>query len=117
MRMTTAGRKPIAYWPETDAEGGVESTSEGTREKTGSRTVGGKTGAEEIDGTLRTGEESLSETQGRHPHRVSNNQQTKQTKQKINNGRVEAREEGDRRSGIQEGKKGGREGGEAPHKG
>jgi hypothetical protein len=79
--------------------------------------VGGKTGAEEIDGTLRTGKESLSETPWAAPTRVSNNQQTKQTKQKINNGRVKAREEGDRRNRIQEGKKGKSEGGEAPHKG
>jgi hypothetical protein len=47
---------------------------------------------------------------------VSNNQQTK-TKQEKNNGRIEAKKEGDRRSGTQEGKKGRREGGETSYKG
>jgi hypothetical protein len=39
MRMTTAGRKPIACWPETDAEGGVESTSRGDARKDRQRTA------------------------------------------------------------------------------
>ena len=40
---------------------------------------------------------------------MPNNQQTKQTKQKINNSGAEAREKGDRRSGTQEGKNDGSE--------
>jgi hypothetical protein len=115
MRMTTAGRKPIACWPETDAEGGVESTSRGDARKDRQRTVGDKMGAEEIGGVLRIEGESLSETPRRHLHKVPNNQQTKQTKQEKNS-RAEAREEGDRRSGTKEVKKGRRERGEAPHK-
>ena len=37
MKMTTVGRKPIARWPETDTEDGVESKSQGMREKTSNR--------------------------------------------------------------------------------
>jgi hypothetical protein len=48
MRMTTVKRKPIACWPETNMEGGVESTSWGDARKDRQRTVGGKAGAEEI---------------------------------------------------------------------
>ena len=33
MRMTTAGRKPIACWPKTNAKGGVESTLRGDARK------------------------------------------------------------------------------------
>jgi hypothetical protein len=62
MRMTTAKRKPIVCWPETDAEGGVESTSRGDMRKDRQRTVGGKAGVKEISSALRTGGESLSET-------------------------------------------------------
>jgi hypothetical protein len=62
MRMTIAGRKPIACWPETNLEGGVESTSWGATRKDWQRMVGDKVGAEEISGALRTGWESLSET-------------------------------------------------------
>jgi hypothetical protein len=47
---------------------------------------------------------------------VPNNQQTQQTIQEKNNGEAVAREEGDRRSRTQEGKKDGREGDEALHK-
>ena len=61
MRMTTAGRKPITCWPETDAEGGIECTSRGDTRKDWQRIVGGKAGAEEIGGALRTRRESLSE--------------------------------------------------------
>jgi hypothetical protein len=62
MRMMTVGRKLIACWPETDAEGGVESTSRGDLRKDRQRTVGGKASVEEIGGALRTEGESLSET-------------------------------------------------------
>jgi hypothetical protein len=62
MRMTIAGRKPIACWPKTNLEGGVESTSWGATRKDWQWTVGDKAGAEEISGALRTGWESLSET-------------------------------------------------------
>ena len=62
MRITTVGRKPITCWLETDAEGGVESTSQGDTRKDRQRTVGSKAGTEEIGGTLRIGGESLSET-------------------------------------------------------
>ena len=62
MRMTTAEQKPITCWPETDVEGGVESTSRGDMRKYWQWTVGSKVGTEEIGNALRTGEESLSET-------------------------------------------------------
>ena len=62
MRMTIAEKKPIACWPETNAEGGVESTSRGDARKDRQRTMGGKSDAEEIGGALRIGGESLSET-------------------------------------------------------
>ena len=58
--------------------------------------MGGKAGAEKISGALRTEGESLSETPS--PHRVPSNQQTNQTKHKINNCGAEAREEEDRGS-------------------
>jgi hypothetical protein len=44
MRMTIAERKPIACWPEMDAEGGVESTLRGDTRKDRQRAVGGKAG-------------------------------------------------------------------------
>ena len=62
MKMTTAKRKSIAYSPKTDAEGGVESTSWGDTRNYWQPMVGGKVGAEEIDGTLKTEKDSLSET-------------------------------------------------------
>ena len=65
--------------------------------------MGSKAGAEEISDALRTGGESLSET----PRAVLT-QSAKQPKKK--NCGTEAKEEGDRRSEIQEGKKGRREG-------
>ena len=37
MRMTTVRRKPIACWPETGTEDGVESKSQGMREKTSNK--------------------------------------------------------------------------------
>jgi hypothetical protein len=61
MRMTTTKRKLIVCWLETDAEGGVESISWGDVRKDWQRMVGGKAGAEEIDSTLKIGEENLSE--------------------------------------------------------
>jgi hypothetical protein len=116
MRMTTVGRKLIACWPETDVEGGFESTSRGDTRKDWQQTVGGKVGAEETGGALRTGGESLSETPRAAPTQ-SAKQPTNQNKQnRKNDGGTEAREEGDRRSGTQEGKKGIREGDEASHK-
>jgi hypothetical protein len=54
MRMTTAGRKQIACWLETNTEGGVESTSREDTRKDRQRTMGSKVGTEEIGGTLRT---------------------------------------------------------------
>ena len=54
MRMTTAGRKSIACWPETDAGGGVESTSRGDARKDRQRTMGSKADAEEIGNVLKT---------------------------------------------------------------
>jgi hypothetical protein len=62
MRMTTAGRKPITCWPETDVEGGIESTLRGDARKDRQQTMGGKVVAEEIGNTLKTGWEILSET-------------------------------------------------------
>jgi hypothetical protein len=62
MRMTTTGRKPIACWPETNAKGGVESTSQGDTRKDQQWTVGDKAGMEEIGDAFKTGRESLSET-------------------------------------------------------
>ena len=62
MRMTTIERKLIACWPETDAKGGVESTSRGDARKDRQQTVGNKAGAKEIGGAPRIGRESLSET-------------------------------------------------------
>jgi hypothetical protein len=62
MRMTTAGRKPIACYPETDMEGSVESTLWGDVRKDWQRMVGDKAGAEEIGSALRTKGEGLSET-------------------------------------------------------
>jgi hypothetical protein len=62
MRMITAGRKPIACWPETDTEGDVKSTSRGDMRKDQQRTVGGKAGVEEISVALRIEGKSLSET-------------------------------------------------------
>jgi hypothetical protein len=89
----------------------------GDTRKDWQQTVGSKLGAEETDGALRTGEESLSETPRAAPTQ-SAKQPTNQNKQnRKNNGGTEAREEGDRRSGTQEGKKGIREGDEVPHKG
>ena len=67
MRMTTARRKPIACQPEIDAEDGVENTSRGDARKDWQWTVGGKAGAEEIGGVLRTREKSLSETLRANP--------------------------------------------------
>jgi hypothetical protein len=43
-------------------KGGVESTSRGDLRKDQQRTVGGKAGMEEIGGTLKIEDESLSET-------------------------------------------------------
>jgi hypothetical protein len=62
MRMTTARRKPIACWLETDAEGYIESTSPGDTRKDQQRAVGGKVGAKKTGGALRIRGESLSET-------------------------------------------------------
>ena len=55
----TIERKPIVCWPEIDAECGIESTLRGDTRKDWQQTVGGKVGAEEIGGALRTGGESL----------------------------------------------------------
>jgi hypothetical protein len=73
------GRKLIACWPKTDAEGGVESTSWGDLRKDRQRTVGGKASLEEIDGALRTEGESLSETS-----RAAPSQSAKQPTNKTN---------------------------------
>jgi hypothetical protein len=68
MKMTTAGRKPIACWLETNAEGGVESTSQGDSRKDWQRMLEGKAGAEEIGGALKTKWGILSENPKSNTH-------------------------------------------------
>jgi hypothetical protein len=69
--------------------------------------VGDKAGVEEIGDTLRTGGESLSKYPkgGTHTEcqttKKPNKQNRKKQKNKKNNGRIEVREEGDRRQGTQ----------------
>jgi hypothetical protein len=62
MRMMKAKRKLNMCWLKTVTKGGVESTSRGDARKDWQRTVGGKAGEEEINSSLITGWESLSET-------------------------------------------------------
>ena len=90
MRMTIVERKSIACWPETDAEGSVESTSRGDTRKDQQWTMGGQVGAEESSGALKTGGESLSETP-----RVASTQSAKQpTNQNKQNRKKQRRDRG-----------------------
>ena len=70
--------KSIACQPETDTEGGVESTSRGDTKKDQQQTMGGKAGIKKIGSALRTGGESLSETPRAAPTQ-STKQPTNQT--------------------------------------
>jgi hypothetical protein len=72
------------------------------------QTVGAKASAKEIGGVFRIEEESLSETPNAAPTQSAKQptNQTNKTRKKKNNGETKAREEGDKRSETQEGKKG-----------
>jgi hypothetical protein len=95
-----AGRKPIACWPETNLEGGVESTSRGDARKDQQRTVGDKAGAKELGSALKTEGKSLNENPkgGTHTKCQTTNKPNKQKMKKNKNKNGEhSKEERDRR--------------------
>ena len=105
--MTTAGRKPIACWLETNEK---IPTMDSRRQS--------KRGGDQECTQNQRGEFELNPKGSTHSPTQSAKQPTNEpNKTEKNNGGAEAREEGDRKSETQEEKKARRKGGEALHKG